>query len=437
MMWINKTPFRHSINTKDNDRVSHRKASTSSLATIFEGDDDTLSAFNREFSNRMTSVVLDREFYLATTMPARPPVPEENAATKESNDKEYAANLSNWNNEMFLRNESATNVVDRSGEWKDWISSEMAKLNRMPLVDSEAGSEYLMSQQHRMWIAELNYGSVNDDVRERLANHEETHDNDGVVMWAVLMQEFGSAPKDTLVEVEMNVRVEKLHLTEHGNDITKLTAYMRLHTRKMINSGHNVAPHHYINLFDQLIVVKNPEFQNIIVTLFKEWRLNSGEGFQLGMSKLLNKIDGDVRRISKGGTDIISGDDTAVLAMQAQIDDLKKQVLSNQTMALIASSSIPSSRPSSAQRGDRNRNGSNGIKHKFPNWPKKEEKQTCEVDGTTYMYCGECPRNRRWNTTHFTDKHVQGYAGENKGCNTRANMTLVESIANSSVFQDF
>jgi hypothetical protein len=58
------------------------------------------------------------------------------------------------------------------------------------------------------------------------------------------------------------------------------------------------------------------------------------------MSTLLNKIDGDVRRISKGGTKIISGDDTAVLAMQAQIDDLKKKVLSNQTMALIASSSI-------------------------------------------------------------------------------------------------
>jgi hypothetical protein len=85
----------------------------------------------------------------------------------------------------------------------------MAKLNRMPLVDSEAGSEYLMSQQHRMWIAELIYGFVNDDVRERLANYEETHDNDGVAMWAVLVQEFGSAPNDTLVEAEMNLRVEK------------------------------------------------------------------------------------------------------------------------------------------------------------------------------------------------------------------------------------
>jgi hypothetical protein len=209
MAWINKTPFRHSINTKDNDRVSHRKATTSSLAAIFEGDDDKLFAFNRAFSNQMTSVSLDREFYLTTTMPSQSPEVEENAATKELNDKEHAAKLSNWNTETFLRNESAKNGVDRSVKWKDWISSEMAKLNRMPLVDSEAGSEYLMSQQHRMWIAELIYGFVNDDVRERLANYEETHDNDGVAMWAVLVQEFGSAPNDTLVEAEMNLRVEK------------------------------------------------------------------------------------------------------------------------------------------------------------------------------------------------------------------------------------
>jgi hypothetical protein len=148
MTCINKTPFRHSVNTKDNDRVSHRKATTSSLATIFEGDDDKLFAFNRAFSNRMTSVGLDREFYLATTIPARSPVAKENAADKESNDNEYAAKLSNWNTETFLQNESATNFINRSVEWKDWISSEMAKLDKMPLVDSEAGSEYLMSQQH-------------------------------------------------------------------------------------------------------------------------------------------------------------------------------------------------------------------------------------------------------------------------------------------------
>jgi hypothetical protein len=93
MTWINKTPFRHSINTKVNGRVSHQKATTSSLVTIFEGDNDKLFAFNREFLNQMTIISLDREFYLATTMQARSPKIEEDAATKELNKKEYAANI--------------------------------------------------------------------------------------------------------------------------------------------------------------------------------------------------------------------------------------------------------------------------------------------------------------------------------------------------------
>jgi hypothetical protein len=93
MTWIDKTHFRHSIYTKDNDRVSHQKATTSSLATIFEGDDDKLFAFNRAFLNRMTSVSLDRELYLATTVQARSPETEEDATTKELNDKEYTAKL--------------------------------------------------------------------------------------------------------------------------------------------------------------------------------------------------------------------------------------------------------------------------------------------------------------------------------------------------------
>jgi hypothetical protein len=117
--------------------------------------------------------------------------------------------------------------------------------------------------------------------------------------------------------------------------------------------------------------------------------LNSGEGAKLGMLELLNNIDGDVRRISKSGTDIFSGDDTMVLAMQSQIDALNKQIIANiaeisslkkQNVARVASPL----KPSSASRGNGDRNGSNGNKRKFPNWPKKEEKQTCEIDGTIY-----------------------------------------------------
>jgi hypothetical protein len=91
------------------------------------------------------------------------------------------------------------------------------------------------------------------------------------------------------------LRVEKLHLSEHSNDITHLPAYMRTQVRRILNYGNPVAPHHFINLFEQLIVVKQPEFEFIIVTLYNEWRTRSGEGHKLGIMRLLNKIDADAR----------------------------------------------------------------------------------------------------------------------------------------------
>jgi hypothetical protein len=66
-----------------------------------------------------------------------------------------------------------------------------------------------------------------DDIHDRLANHEELHRNDGAVMWAIFMTEYGYAPQDALVEAEMMLRVEKLHLGEHSNGINQLTAYIR------------------------------------------------------------------------------------------------------------------------------------------------------------------------------------------------------------------
>jgi hypothetical protein len=241
------------------------------------------------------------------------------------------------------------------------------------------------------------------------------------------------------------LRVEKFHLSEHSNDITQLTAYMRTQVRRILNYGNGVAPHHFINLFDQLIVLKHPEFANIIVTLYKEWRTRSGEGHNLGNMKLINKIDLDVRRINKGGLDLVTGEDSTVLAMKAEMADLKKQLHANvarkdainqQNVALVAARNDTRNRDFSRD-SNRNKGRSNGgYKRKLPNWPKKDEKQTCTIDVETYMYCGECPNNRRWNKTHLTEKHVRGFTGDN-ATTKRANMTWSQTVANSKVFSVF
>jgi hypothetical protein len=103
-----------------------------------------------------------------------------------------------------------------------------------------------------------------------------------------------------------------------------------------------------------------------------------------------------------------------VLAMKAQIADLKKQMVVNlaKTNTLEEQNfDFAAARHGGEnhQNRDFNRNkgrNNGGAKRKFPNWPKKEDKQTCVIDGETYMYCGECPNNRCWNKTHMTDKHV-------------------------------
>jgi hypothetical protein len=191
---------------------------------------------------------------------------------------------------------------------------------------------------------------------------------------------MGVPPQDTLVEADITLRIERLHLSEHSNEITQLTTYMRTQVRRILNSRYPVAPHHFINLFEQLVVVKQPGFSFIIVTLYNKWLTRSGEGHKLGIMRLLNKLDADVRRINKNGTDLVSGEDSAVLATKAQTADLKKQMIVN-----IANTNTLEEKNlnfASDRHGGDNQNrdfnhnkgrNNGGAKCKFPNWPKKED----------------------------------------------------------------
>jgi hypothetical protein len=159
--------------------------------------------------------------------------------------------------------------------------------------------------------------------------------------------------------------------------------------------------------------------------------------------RLLDKIDADVRRINKNGTDLVSGEDSTVLAMKAQIVDLKKLMIANITKTTTLEEQNVA--VAAAQNGGENRNrdfnrnkgrNNGGTKRKFQNWPKKEDKQTCVIDSKTYMYCGECPNNRCWNKTRRTDNHVRGFT-VNNDTQKHANMIWSQTIANSEVFSNF
>jgi hypothetical protein len=189
MVWMNKTPFKLSLNSKGNDRIAHRKATTAPWATIFEGDNDKVYPFTRAFAARIESVGIETTFGVKTTLDPRTPSSNESDAIKKTLDEEYADDRANWHYDQYLRNESVDNLVDRAIEDSLWLTERISKLEAAPSDDTDKGSQDFLEQHHRMWIAELIYASVNDDVRERLANHEELHRNDGAVMWAIFMTE--------------------------------------------------------------------------------------------------------------------------------------------------------------------------------------------------------------------------------------------------------
>jgi hypothetical protein len=134
------------------------------------------------------------------------------------------------------------NLVKRAVDDRDWTTERLIRLMMVPTDDEDEGSRDYLEKHHRMCIATLIYMSVKNDVCEWLTNHEEMHQNDGAVMWVIFMTEYGVAPQDAIVEAEMMLRVEKLHLSEHIKDITQITAYIRTQVRIILNSGKHAPP---------------------------------------------------------------------------------------------------------------------------------------------------------------------------------------------------
>jgi hypothetical protein len=87
MVWMNKTPFKLSLNSKGNDCIAHRKATMAPLATIFEGDNDKVYPFTRAFAARIESVVIETTFGVKTTLDPRTPSSNESDATKKTLDE--------------------------------------------------------------------------------------------------------------------------------------------------------------------------------------------------------------------------------------------------------------------------------------------------------------------------------------------------------------
>jgi hypothetical protein len=146
MVWLNKTPFKLSLNLKGNDRIAHGKAATTPLTTIFEGDNDKVYPFTRAFAARIKSVGVETTFGVKTTLDPRELSPNESAAKRKGLDEEHADDPGNWHYEQFLRNESVNNLVERAVDDRDWLNERLSKLTEVPTDDKDDGSRDYLKQ---------------------------------------------------------------------------------------------------------------------------------------------------------------------------------------------------------------------------------------------------------------------------------------------------
>jgi hypothetical protein len=99
MVWLNKTPFKLSLNLKGNNRTAHRKAATTPLTTIFEGDNDKVYPFTRAFAAQIKSFGIETTSGVKTTLDPRFPEANESAAKRKDMDEDHADDPGNWHYE--------------------------------------------------------------------------------------------------------------------------------------------------------------------------------------------------------------------------------------------------------------------------------------------------------------------------------------------------
>jgi hypothetical protein len=152
MVWLNKTPFKLSLSSKGNDRIAHRKAATTPLTTIFEGDNNKVYPFTRAFAARIETVGIKTTFRVKTTLDPRSPGANESAAIKKGLDDDHAGDPGNWHYKQFLRNESVENLVERAVDDRDWMNERLSRLTVVPTDDEKEGyRDYLEQQHHKGW----------------------------------------------------------------------------------------------------------------------------------------------------------------------------------------------------------------------------------------------------------------------------------------------
>jgi hypothetical protein len=130
--------------------------------------------------------------------------------------------------------------------------------------------------------------------------YQETHDQDGVVLWFCFLQEFAGTTTANIIQANAMLLDTKLLLQNFGKNILSFTNFVRAPVRTHLKAHEPPSRQHFISVFHSCLDAPNIEFQNFVTTLYADYRLD-GLTKQLSMLQLLDKLDIEYKRLETLG----------------------------------------------------------------------------------------------------------------------------------------
>ena len=242
MFAFNDSPFSGKLN--DPLRLKHASAVRTPLPELFTGDPESVYRFRKDATMRITNNGLKTAFNIRIRQYAKPDDVTQLVWDSVAMVPARYAVRNILDDHAGITMEMVVNERNR-------ILNEVRALTAMPEENSHGGIA-LADKQHRNWLGEFINSSCSTTVRQVLEAHEEDHNNDGVVSYFCLLQEYSGATRESIMLAEAHLHPDKIKLDRFDHNVKHMTSYVREHVRTIMGSGGRTSDGLFINLHTAL-----------------------------------------------------------------------------------------------------------------------------------------------------------------------------------------
>jgi hypothetical protein len=379
------------------DRTAQQKALVSSF-TEFDGKPEDVLQHIARFTQccKEAGVTEDFNFVICENEP-----PPEVDLTDPSQKNAWLSDPRRFIYGNLLQDPSQA-TLEKVQAAQDRVRSQVEKLASVPdPVKMPKCSQALVSYQNRKWIYVLLMNVWSLAIMNR---YQEAHEQDGVVLWFCFLQEFSGATTANIIQAHAMLLDAKLQLHLFGNDILKLTNYIRAPIRCLLKAKESPSCQNFISIFPSCMDAPNDEFRTYVTTLYTDYR-NDGPTKSLTMLQLLDKLDSEYKRIH-----ILRRwerkQDPEILALTATISSLKSELSTFKSNYALLVKANTSNNPTQGSM----------IPNLRLEKPPPRQSGTPEIidfKGLTWKWCDKC-FNGSCNRTHITAEHQVGIGKRNR-----------------------